>query len=113
MSERDLNVYNTPSPREMGAWIAGGSDILPGDRIQRLRVPTWLTDRLAGDLYRTTKRWQYAGYSENDLHLEIPVEWVPQDQRHYYGPGARLFGLELRLNGYITEAQVSVKVVTR
>lgn len=93
----------------MGAWIAG--ETYPdGDRIRRLSVPEWLTDTLAAEIYRVTRRWEYAGYSDRDLHVEIPIEWVPQDQRQYYGPGAQLFGLDLRLNGYITEAQVSVKV---
>lgn len=114
VNERDLNVYNTPSPRAMGAWISGDtSNMFTEDRIQRLRVPDWLTDRLAADLYRTSKRWQHAGYSESDLHIEIPVEWVPQEQRHYYGPGAKLFGIDLRLSGHTTEAQVSVTVASR
>lgn len=114
MTERDLNVYNEPSPRARGAWISGdGSDLFTEDPFQRLRVPAWLTDRLAADLYRTSKRWQYAGYSEGDLHIEIPIEWVPQEQRHYYGPGAKLFGIDLRLSGHTAEAQVSVTVASR
>ena len=75
-------------------------------------IPEWLTTKMSGDILYTIQKFRYAGLKDDDIIIWIPLAWVERRMRPYYRE-AKIFGVPLRLNEYITIPQVAIQVKER